>query len=90
MADQHTAKTLEQAVLMLLRISLNLGLSVKGVDPSRFSIYVDQHQDAENLRQRAAHPNNPTGMCCSHCGGAMEAKGTCLYCTSCGESNGCS
>ncbi len=79
---------------------LDAGLHVTGIDPAQVRIltreeYLEQAKPRPiaELTPSGPPPNAPAGFdgsLSSCCGAPTEQKGTCHYCTSCGESDGCS
>jgi len=64
------------------------GYKIGGIDPARVVISVDQPSAMCPLPPAA--PPGYHGDISACCGAPAERRGTCLYCTACGSSNGCS
>lgn len=78
-----------QRLLICLQEILEAGYTIHGINPAKVIISKKRTEPS----QQGACPNTPRGFdgdISTCCGAPAERKGTCLYCTACGESNGCS
>ena len=90
-----TAREAANALAQKIKEITEDGYSVKGIDINKVYIFPDKDFDGMEPLEPSKEPpgvlsSGYDGDISQCCAAPAERRGTCIYCTSCGTSNGCS